>query len=178
MKYDVGTHCKHPPMHLRFLVLIFLVLAVLYSTGLLGQTGREQNLKTCLTGKYPALCDRSLLTPDQLKSVLEAERRENLSICVTGRFPSLCNHSKVTDAEFKAAREAERQENLQVCLSGRFPSLCNHSLLSPAEAESVRAAERNENLNVCLLLEDELIAEALSFRLTSGGRVFLARLKT
>lgn len=127
-----------------------LLLAIVFTSGLLAQTRQEQNLKTCLTGKYPALCDHSLLTSDQLKLVYEADRRENLAMCMTGKFPTLCDHSRLTDAELKAAREAEKQENLRVCLSGRFASLCDHSVLSLAEAERVRAAEKNENLKLCL----------------------------
>ena|SRR3989442_1964245 len=127
-----------------------LLLAVVCSSGLFAQTNKEQNLNICLTGKNPALCNHSLLTPDQFGLVFEAERRENLRTCMTGKFSALCDHSKLTDAELKAVREAERQENLRLCLSGRFPSLCNHSLLSPADAERVRAAEKNENLRVCL----------------------------
>jgi hypothetical protein len=127
-----------------------LLLAILCNSALLAQTNRGQNLNICLTGKYPALCDHSRLTPEQLKLVLEAERRENLMTCMTGKFSALCDHFKLSDAELKAVREAEKQENLQLCLSGRFSSMCNHSLLSPTEAERVRAAEKNENLRVCL----------------------------
>ncbi len=126
-----------------------LLLAILCSSGLLAQTSREQNLNTCLTGKYPALCNHSLLTADQFTLVREAERRENLSTCLTGKFPALCNHSELTNSEQEVVREAERQENLRICLSGRIPSLCNHSLLSRGEADRVRAAETNENLKVC-----------------------------
>jgi hypothetical protein len=91
-----------------------------------------------------------LLTDDQLKLVLQAERRENLRTCLTGRYPALCDHSKLSGSELKSVREAEKQENIRVCLSGRYPSLCNHSLLSPEEAERVRSAEKAENLKVCM----------------------------
>lgn len=128
-----------------FAILLPVIAATAFS-----QTNRQQNLQTCLTGRYPALCDHTLLTAEELKLVSEAERRENLKTCMTGKYPALCDHSKLTPGELKAVREAERQENLRICLTGRFPSLCNHSLLSPAEGHQVRAAEKAENLKVCL----------------------------
>lgn len=142
-------------LRLKHLVWIrvpsFLIPILLLSAWALhAQTTREQNLRICLSGRYPTLCNHSLLTPDQLKLAREAERRENLRVCMTGRFPSLCDHSKLTESERRAVQEAERQQNLRVCLTGRFPTLCNHSRLTPSELQRVREAERNENLRVCL----------------------------
>jgi len=36
---------------------------------------RAENLKSCLTGRYPTLCDKSLLTQEQLAQAQQAERR-------------------------------------------------------------------------------------------------------
>lgn len=110
----------------------------------------EQNLQTCLSGRYPSLCNRDALNAEQLKETLAAEIRENLKTCMIGRYPTLCDHSKLTTEQLKAVQESERVENLNVCMSGRYPTLCNYGLLSPSELTQVRAAEKVENLNVCM----------------------------
>jgi len=46
---------------------------------------KTQNLTTCLSGRYPILCKRQWLTPEELKKVDAAERRHNLGTCLTGR---------------------------------------------------------------------------------------------
>ena len=57
----------------------------------------QRNIDTCLSGKYPALCDHGALTPEQLRQARVAEQRENLRVCMTtcmdGRYPSLCKHA-------------------------------------------------------------------------------------
>lgn len=111
---------------------------------------RRQNLETCLSGRYPALCNHSLLSPDELKRALEAERRENLQVCLTGQYPALCRHSLLTPIEAAHVREAEQRVNLDVCLSGRYPALCKRNLLSPEELRRAQEAERAENLKTCL----------------------------
>lgn len=114
-----------------------------------GQTP-EHNLQTCLSGRYPSLCDHNALNAEQLKETLAAEIRENLKTCMMGRYPTLCDHSKLTPEQLKAVQESERVENLNLCTSGRYPTLCDHARLSSNELTQVRAAERAENLRVCL----------------------------
>lgn len=114
------------------------------------QQGGDRNLETCLSGKYPALCDYSRLTPDHLRQVRAAELRENLRVCLAGKYPALCNHSKLTSEQASQVRDAERAENLRVCSSGKYPALSRHELLSATELNYVRASERSENLRVCM----------------------------
>jgi hypothetical protein len=125
-----------------------LILAVVPPA--FGQRSPDENLRTCLTGQYPALCNHSLLVPHELRWVQGAERRENLRTCLTGRYPALCRHSMLTQDELRQVREAERRENLETCKTGRYPALCKHELLSPSELRLVTEAERRENLKVCL----------------------------
>ena len=94
-----------------------------------------------MTGRYPALCDHSKLTSEQLNSVRESERSENLTLCLSGRYPALCNRSLLSSSELFQVRAAERVENLKVCMDGHYPSLCNHSLLTTEEAGNVGVAE-------------------------------------
>jgi hypothetical protein len=128
--------------------LILLLFAA--SQAVYAQQTRERNLQTCLSGKYPALCNYSLLTPEQLKQAKAAELRENLRVCLTGKYPVLCNHSKLTPEQAGAVRAAERAENLRVCATGKYPALCKQNLLSPAELARVQRAEAAENLRVCM----------------------------
>lgn len=114
------------------------------------QNSPQRNIDTCLSGKYPALCDHGALTPEQLRQARLAEQRENLRVCMTGKYPALCEHTTLSPVEALAVREAERLENLRVCSSGKYPALCNHGLLSAAEATGVRAAEEAENLKTCM----------------------------
>lgn len=131
--------------------VVGLLLVSSLATGQPGDSKRRENLTTCLSGRYPALCDHSMLSPDELKATLEAERRENLKTCLTGRYPALCKHELLTATERAQVREAERQENLKVCLAGRYPLLCNQALLTPDELQRTREAERAENLKTCLM---------------------------
>ena len=109
-----------------------------------------ENLRTCLSGNYPSLCKRSLLTESEKVQVANAERRENLRTCLSGNYPSLCKRSLLNDSESAQVAEAERRENLRTCMSGNYPSLCKRSLLSSAERGQVDDAERRENLRTCL----------------------------
>jgi hypothetical protein len=129
-------------MTLRLLGVLVLMASV--------AQGQSRNLQTCMTGRYPSLCDHAALSPEQRVQVDAAERRENLRVCMTGRYPSLCNHGLLVGQESLAVRSAEVRENLRVCLTGKYPSLCDHDLLSPIEAQQVQSAERSENLKVCL----------------------------
>ena len=111
---------------------------------------RAENLATCLSGRYPRLCKRQWLTPEELTKVEAAERRENLKVCLTGRYPALCNRAVLTSEEFQQVIAAEKRENLKICLTGRYKSLCKKNLLTEAELKQVLAAERAENLRTCL----------------------------
>jgi len=108
------------------------------------------NLRTCLSGNYPSLCKRSLLSPRERIQVDEAERQANLRTCLSGNYPSLCKDSLLSATERAQVREAERQANLRTCLSGNYPSLCKRSLLSASEQDQVFGAERRENLRTCM----------------------------
>jgi len=128
--------------------IIFTVLVCLLTTNALAASP-EENLRTCLSGKYESLCNYNDLTPDQRKRAKEARRRENLSTCLSGKYPSLCNRSLLSPVELKKVVEAERKENLRTCMSGKYKSLCKHALLSKPELSQVREAERIENLKTC-----------------------------
>ncbi len=110
----------------------------------------NDNLRTCLSGKYHSLCNYSALTPEQRKQATEARRLENLKTCLSGKYPTLCNRSLLSPIEQKEVAEAERQENLRTCMSGKYKTLCKHHLLSKVELQKVKEAERQENLKTCL----------------------------
>jgi hypothetical protein len=118
--------------------------------GLTLSPANADNLSTCLTGKYPSLCNKSLLTDSQRQQADAAERSENLKTCLTGKYPSLCKRNLLTQEQTSQVRYAENRENLATCLTGRYTSLCNHATLSSDELTRVRAAERRENLSVCM----------------------------
>lgn len=108
------------------------------------------NLSTCLDGRYPALCDHTALTPEQLKQVHAAEHRANLNACLDGRYPALCRHLDLTNEEALRVRKAEHAANLKSCLDGRYPALCRHEDLTTEEQQLVRQAEHAANLKQCL----------------------------
>jgi hypothetical protein len=110
----------------------------------------NDNLRTCLSGKYHSLCNYSALTPEQRKQATEARRLENLKTCLSGKYSTLCNHSLLSATERKDVVEAEKQENLRTCMSGKYKTLCKHHLLSQTELQQVKEAERQENLKTCL----------------------------
>ena len=112
---------------------------------------QPSNLSTCLDGRYPTLCNRSLLTPDQRVQAEAAERRENLKTCLSGKYPSLCRRHLLTGDEASRVDASERRENLVTCLSGKYPSLCRRHLLSPEDLQRALAAERRENLATCMV---------------------------
>lgn len=134
----------------RTIALLACVLALWPAQQAVAQQTREQNLQTCLSGKYPSLCRYDILSDEQRVQVRAAELRENLRVCLTGRYPTLCNHADLTPPQALAVKEAERSENLKVCLTGKYPALCNHELLSAEERVRVRSAEVAENLQTCL----------------------------
>jgi len=134
----------------RMITFVIAVLTLWPVQQTSAQQSREQNLQTCLSGKYPALCRHDLLSTEERIQVRSAELRENLKICLTGKYPALCNHADLTPSQAVAVKEVERSENLTVCLTGKYPALCNHALLSAEEKVRVRDAEVAENLRTCL----------------------------
>ncbi len=114
------------------------------------QVSAEQNLRTCLDGRYPALCDQSRLTPQQRQQVEVATKQANLRSCLDGRYPTLCKHALLTPEQRTQVDAAERRANLEVCRTGKYPALCKHHLLTDSEKRMVEAAERQQNLATCL----------------------------
>jgi hypothetical protein len=133
-------------------MVAFALIAMLGIQEAFAQTDlqRAQNLVTCHSGRYPRLCKREWLTPEELKKSEAAERRENLNVCLTGRYTSLCNRAKLTPDETHQVIEAEKRENLKKCLTGRYKTLCKKHLLSEAELKQVLGAQQAENLRTCL----------------------------
>lgn len=110
----------------------------------------EDNRRTCLSGKYPALCDMSLLSPDDAAQATASMKRENLRTCLEGRYSALCKHNLLSSEEAEQVRRAEVSYNLALCLEGKYKALCKHELLLPHETQAVITAERRENLKTCL----------------------------
>jgi hypothetical protein len=110
----------------------------------------DANLKLCLEGKYPSLCDKSKLSETQKTSAFLSEKKENLKLCLIGKYPSLCKKQLLSEVELGRVNEAELKENLKVCKTGKYPSLCKHNLLTSNELSLVRNSEKNENLKICL----------------------------
>lgn len=108
------------------------------------------NRRTCLSGKYPALCDMSMLSPSETSQAISAARRENLRLCLEGKYSALCKHDLLALDEAARVRNAEASHNLNLCLAGKYKALCKHELLTHDELTSVRSAERRENLKTCL----------------------------
>ncbi len=114
------------------------------------QLSKADNLSTCLSGKYPSLCNKSLLSEPQRVQANVAEKRENLSTCMTGKYPSLCRRELLTAEESQLVQQAERRENLATCLTGKYKALCKRALLTAEESARVIEAEKRENLATCL----------------------------
>ena len=110
----------------------------------------SDNVATCLSGKYPTLCNKKYLNSNQLIQTEKAEKRENLKTCLSGKYPSLCNHNLLTQQELKRVKRAEGNDNLKTCLSGKYPSLCKKNLLTSEQLKSTEKAEKAENLKTCL----------------------------
>jgi len=60
---------------------------------------RRENLKTCLSGHYAALCKHELLSTTERAEVEAAERRENLKTCLSGQYAALCKHELLSTTE-------------------------------------------------------------------------------
>lgn len=143
----------------------------IYDAGTGREDGRTDNLKTCLTGKYPTLCKHSSLTSEQAIMVREAELTDNLRTCLTGKYPTLCKHSDLTSEQETSVREAELADNLKTCLTGKYPTLCKHSDLTPEQATAVREAELEDNLKTCLTGKYPTLCKHSS--LTSGQAIIV-----
>ncbi|MDP3483273.1 MAG: hypothetical protein Q8S05_08210 [Sulfuricella sp.] len=139
-------------MRQTIILILVTTLAAVASPPLVAQSDfeRAQNLTTCLSGRYPALCKKHWLSADESKKVESAERRENLKTCLMGRYPALCNRTKLSTDEAQQVLAAEKRENLKTCLTGRYKALCKKNLLSEPELKQVLAAEQSENLRTCL----------------------------
>ena len=70
----------------------------------------NENLKTCLDGKYSILCKYDLLTESQKKQAKQAERRENLKLCLDGKYSILCKKELLTKDQKKLVIKAEKTE--------------------------------------------------------------------
>ena len=97
----------------------------------------RENLRTCLSGRYPSLCKHELLDRDSAKLVHDAEKGDNLRTCLTGRYPALCKHELLDRDSVEPVLSAEKRENLKICLDGRYPSLCNHELLRTSDSMTI-----------------------------------------
>ena len=124
-------------------ILYILITLVLFSI----QSQATDNLQTCMSGKYPSLCNYSQLSPEQKIRVKKAERHENLKTCLTGKYSSLCNYSLLSGNELKKVQESEKSENLKICLNGNYPSLCHHELLTPKQKSKAKTAESRARKN-------------------------------
>lgn len=133
-------------------------------------TFADTNLVTCLSGKYPALCDKTRLSADQLEKTNKAVLRENLATCLSGKYPSLCKHNMLIGSEVDRVKESERKENLKTCLVGKYSALCNHNLLVGDELAKTLEIERKENLKTCLLGKYPALCR---HNLLTGGEVDL-----
>src|ERR1022692_3858310 len=101
---------------MRYLLVVLVISTPLLAFSQNAYPNSSQNLQTCLSGRYPALCNHSLLTPTQAQQVKAAELRQNLDTCMTGRYPALCNHNVLTGTQAQEVRAAELRENLSTCM--------------------------------------------------------------
>ena len=83
-------------------LLILLLLSTSFSTFAV------TNLETCLSGKFPLLCDHNRLTSQEKIEVKKVESAENLKICLSGKSPLLCDHNRLTSQERSEVKKAEQ----------------------------------------------------------------------
>ena len=57
----------------------------------------DANLKICLRGSAPSLCDHSILSGEEIQRVKRAEYDANLKICLRGSAPSLCDRALLNE---------------------------------------------------------------------------------
>nr|WP_239482281.1 peptidoglycan-binding protein [Pseudomonas insulae] len=136
----------------------------------------KDNYKKCIDGRYPSLCDHTLLTQSEAARVDAAERKANFGKCIDGRYPSLCDHTLLTQSEAARVDAAERKANFGKCIDGRYPSLCDHTLLTQSEAARVDAAERKANFDKCIdgrypsLCDHTLLTQSEAARVDAAER--------
>jgi hypothetical protein len=161
---------------LRVWPTLVLALATLLPAVALAQRSSDDNVRTCLSGRFPTLCDYSRLSPSQAAQARAAERAENLRTCLTGRYPVLCRRDQLSEQDKLQVARAEAAENLRTCLTGRYPILCKKQLLTSSERGAVAEAERRENLRTCLagrypiLCKKELLSPAEREQVASAER--------
>jgi len=86
-----------------FLKFFFIVFAVCFYPNV----SLSNNLETCVSGKYPTLCKKNLLTSEQLVQVENAERADNLKTCVSGKYPTLCKKNLLTSEQLVQVENAK-----------------------------------------------------------------------
>ena len=109
------------------IIVVGLVLSLAFTA--FGQTAleavrsaeRRENLRICLSGRYPILCKHELLDGTERAQANAAERRENLRICLSGLYPSLCNRELLNSTEGPQAASVERQSVPPVPVSSPVP---------------------------------------------------------
>ena len=123
---------------------ICLTIAVL-----IGSAGASwaNNLRTCLSGNYPLLCKRHLLTPDQSRQADAAERRANWRTCSSGKYPSLCKRHLLTPDQSRQADAAERGESLPPVIVRKSPP--------PSRSASAKEIERLRKENARLRKQNQ-----------------------
>ena len=57
----------------------------------------DANLKMCLRGDHPRLCDHSILSSEEIKNVKRAEYDANLKMCLRGDHPRLCDRALLNE---------------------------------------------------------------------------------
>ena len=112
---------------------------------ILNASERKANFEICMDGNYAPLCDRSMLTQQEVDRVEAAKRKDNLEICMDGNYASLCDRSMLNPLETIRVDAAERNANLEICMDGNFAPLCDRSVLTPQETIRVNEAERKAN---------------------------------
>ena len=60
------------------IILVFVINAFSLTLDSKINSPNAQNLSICLSGQYPALCNKNLLNKEELNKAYLAERRENL----------------------------------------------------------------------------------------------------
>jgi hypothetical protein len=71
------------------------------------QSVAQENLRRCISGNYPTLCEYELLTPEQRVEARAAEARVNARRCISGNYPTLCEYELLTPGQRVEARAAE-----------------------------------------------------------------------
>ncbi len=129
--------------------LASIVVISLLSQLVLAAATPEENVRTCLSGKYHALCNYDALSPNQRAQAQEARKLENLNTCLKGKYAAICNRYLLSQEELGDVFEAEKRENLKTCMFGKYKALCKYELLSTSELTHVKGIEKQENFKTC-----------------------------